>query len=223
MSQNLKLALFDYDGTIVDSAIMIVEGAIAAFRMCGLPPPNPKKVRENIGKPLAVALDEYMPPGYKVTPDEISDAYRLWYAEQGRLGLQNEPLYPGVVDLLKELKVNEWLIGIATNKSRIGLTNGLAKHNLSDFFDITLSTDENIPKPNPAMAIKAMKDLGVQNQFCVMIGDTINDIGLGVNAGITSIGVTWGYNSRELLKTAGATHLVNNANDLSKLMKTMFV
>ena len=223
MPENVKLALFDYDGTIVDSAIMIVEGAIAAFRMCGLPDPDPKKVRENIGKPLAIALDEYMPPGYKVTPEQISEAYRSWYAEQGRLGLQNEPLYPGVIDLIKELKTNGWLIGIATNKSRVGLTNGLAKHNLSEFFDITLSTDENIPKPNPAMAIKAMKDLGVQNKFCVIIGDTINDIGLGVNAGITSIGVTWGYNSRELLTNAGATHLVNNANDLGKLMKTIFV
>ena len=119
MSKNLKLALFDYDGTIVDSAIMIVQGAIAAFRMCGLPDPNPQKVRENIGKPLAIALDEYMPPGYDVTPEQISEAYRSWYAEQGRLGLQNEPLYTGVVDLLKELKADEWLIGIATNKSRI--------------------------------------------------------------------------------------------------------
>ena len=141
MSKNLKLALFDYDGTIVDSAIMIVEGAIAAFRMCGLPDPNPQKVRENIGKPLAIALDEYMPPGYNVTPEQISEAYRSWYAEQGRLGLQNEPLYTGVVDLLKELKADEWLIGIATNKSRIGLTNGLAKHHMYNFFDITLTTD----------------------------------------------------------------------------------
>ena len=223
MSKNLKLALFDYDGTIVDSAIMIVEGAIAAFRMCGLPDPNPQKVRENIGKPLAIALDEYMPPGYNVTPEQISEAYRSWYAEQGRLGLQNEPLYTGVVDLLKELKADEWLIGIATNKSRIGLTNGLAKHDMSNFFDITLTTDENIPKPNPAMAIKAMKDLGIQDKFCVIIGDTINDIGLGVNAGITSIGVTWGYNDKNLLLTAGATHLVDNASDLSKLMKTMFI
>ena len=223
MSKNLKLALFDYDGTIVDSAIMIVEGAIAAFRMCGLPDPNPQKVRENIGKPLAIALDEYMPPGYNVTPEQISEAYRSWYAEQGRLGLQNEPLYTGVVDLLKELKADEWLIGIATNKSRIGLKNGLAKHDMSNFFDITLTTDENIPKPNPAMAIKAMKDLGVQDKICVIIGDTINDIGLGVNAGIISIGVTWGYNNRDLLLTAGATHLVDNASDLSKLMKTMFI
>ena len=138
MPENVKLALFDYDGTIVDSAIMIVEGAIAAFRMCGLPDPDPKKVRENIGKPLATALDEYMPSGYEVTPEQISDAYRLWYAEQGRLGLQNEPLYPGVIDLLQELKANGWLVGIATNKSRIGLTNGLAKHYLSDFFDFQI-------------------------------------------------------------------------------------
>ena len=68
-----------------------------------------------------------------------------------------------------------------------------------------------------------MIDLGIQDKFCVIIGDTINDIGLGVNAGIVSIGVTWGYNDRDLLLTAGATHLVDNANDLSKLMKTIFI
>ena len=223
MAQNLRLALFDYDGTIVDSAIMIVEGAIAAFRICGLPDPDPAKVRENIGKPLAIALDEYMPPGFNVTPNEISEAYRSWYAEQGRLGLQNEPLYPGVVELLEELKSNDWLIGIATNKSRIGLTNGLAKHNLSDMFDITLSTDENIAKPNPAMAIRAMNELGVEKNYCVMIGDTINDIGLGVNAGIVSIGVTWGYNDKNLLLSAGADYLVDDANQLSILMKKLFI
>jgi phosphoglycolate phosphatase len=223
LGQNLRLALFDYDGTIVDSAIMIVEGAIAAFRICGLPDPDPTKVRENIGKPLAIALDEYMPPGFNVTPNDISEAYRSWYAEQGRLGLQNEPLYPGVVELLKELKSNDWLIGIATNKSRIGLTNGLAKHNLSDMFDITLSTDENIAKPNPAMAIRAMNELGVEKKHCVMIGDTINDIGLGVNAGIVSIGVTWGYNDKNLLLSAGADYLVDDANQLSVLMKKLFI
>ena len=221
MDKSLKLALFDYDGTIVDSAIMIVEGAIAAFRICGLPDPDPKKVRENIGRPLATALNFYMPPGYNVSPEQISEAYRTWYAEQGRLGLQNEPLYPGMIELLYELKANDWLIGIATNKSRIGLTNGLAKHDLSDMFDITLSTDENIPKPNPAMATRAMTELGVDKNNCVITGDTVNDIGLGVNAGIKSIGVTWGYNKMELLKSAGASHLVNNSSELNQLMKTI--
>ena len=222
MIKNLKLALFDYDGTIVDSAGMIVQGAIEAFRMCGLPDPDPQKVRENIGRPLAVALDVYMPVGYTVTPEQISEAYRSWYAEQGRLGLQNEPLYPGMVELIHELKSNDWLIGIATNKSRVGLINGLAKHNLTNIFDITLSTDENIAKPNPAMALRAMKELGVEEKYSVIIGDTINDISLGVNSGITSIGVTWGYNNRKLLMSAGANHLVDNAEDLSKLMNKLF-
>ena len=54
-----------------------------------------------------------------------------------------------------------------------------------------------------------------------MIGDTTNDIGLAVNAGIISVGVTWGYNDRALLISAGATHIVNNANELSSLMKTI--
>ena len=127
------------------------------------------------------------------------------------------------MELLKELKSNDWLIGIATNKSRIGLTNGLAKHDLSDMFDITLSTDENIAKPNPAMAIRAMNELGVEKKYCVMIGDTINDIGLGVNAGINSIGVTWGYNDKNLLSSAGADYLVDDANQLSALMKKLFI
>ena len=85
-----------------------------------------------------------------------------------------------------------------------------------------MSTDENIPKPNPAMAIKAMNDLGVKKERCVMIGDTINDIGLGVNAGIVSIGVTWGYNNRDLLSSAGASYLVSDSIELSKLMKTIY-
>jgi phosphoglycolate phosphatase len=189
--------------------------------MCGLPDPDPLKVRENIGKTLAVALDAYMPPGYNITPEQISEAYRSWYAEQGKLGLQNEPLYPGMVELLYNLKKNNWLIGIATNKSRIGLTNGLAKHDLSDIFDITLSTDENIPKPNPAMALRAMKELGVARDQTFIIGDTVNDIGLGVNAGIVSIGVKWGYNSKDLLLSAGANHLVSDANELNILLNNI--
>ena len=163
-----------------------------------------------------------MPPGYDITPEQISEAYRDWYAEQGRLGLQNEPLYSGMIDLLYELKANNWLIGVATNKSRIGLINGLAKHDISDIFDITLTTDENTPKPDPAMALKAINELNIDKKRCVMIGDTINDIGLGVNAGIQSIGVTWGYNEKGLLVSAGATYLVNNSSELSKLMKKIF-
>ena len=212
---NKKLVLFDYDGTIVDSAKMIVKGAIEAFRMCGLPDPDPNKVRENIGKPLATALDAYAPEGYEVNPEMISNAYRKWYAEQGRLGLQDEPLYPGMVELINDLKNHkEFNIGVATNKSRIALDNGLNKHNLSELFDITLTMEEANPKPDPDMAIQAMSKLNIEKKSTVIVGDTINDIGLGVNAGINSIGVAWGYNSIEMLKNEGADFIVKDSKEL---------
>ncbi len=212
---NKKLILFDYDGTIVDSAKMIVKGAIEAFRKCGLPDPDPQKVKENIGKTLAVALKVYAPKGYKVDPEEISNAYRQWYAEQGRLGLQDEPLFDGMRSLISNLKKNQdFYLGIATNKSRIALNNGLKKHDLVKDFDITLSTEEAKPKPNPEMAIKAMKKFNVSNSNTIMIGDTISDIGLGINANIKTIGVSWGYNNIDILKKAGANYIVNNASEL---------
>ena len=212
---NKKLILFDYDGTIVDSAKMIVKGAIQAFRMCGLPDPDPNKVRENIGKPLATALDAYAPKGYEVNPEMISNAYRKWYAEQGRLGLQDEPLYPGMFKLINDLKNHkEFNIGVATNKSRIALNNGLNKHNLNEIFDITLTMEEANPKPDPDMAIQAMSKLKIEKKSTIIVGDTINDIGLGVNAGINSIGVAWGYNSIEMLKNEGADFIVKDSKEL---------
>ena len=210
-----KLVLFDYDGTIVDSAKMIVKGAIEAFRMCGLPDPDPNKVRENIGKPLATALDAYAPEGYEVNPEMISNAYRKWYSEQGRLGLQDEPLFPGMFKLINDLKINkEFHIGVATNKSRIALNNGLKKHNLINIFDITLTMDEAKAKPDPDMAIQAMSMLNIEKKSTIIVGDTINDIGLGVNAGINSIGVAWGYNSIEMLRNEGANFIIKNSEEL---------
>ena len=212
---NKKLILFDYDGTIVDSAKMIVKGAIEAFRMCGLPDPDPNKVRENIGKPLATALDAYAPKGYEVNPEMISNAYRKWYAEQGRLGLQDEPLFPGMFKLINDLKNNkEFLIGVATNKSRIALNNGLKKHNLNNIFDVTLTMDEAKAKPDPDMAIQAMSMLNIEKKSTIIVGDTINDIGLGVNAGINSIGVAWGYNSVEMLRNEGADFIIKDSEEL---------
>ena len=210
-----KLVLFDYDGTIVDSAKMIVKGAIEAFRMCGLPDPDPNKVRENIGKPLATALDAYAPEGYEVNPEMISNAYRKWYTEQGRLGLQDEPLFPGMFKLINDLKNHkEFNVGIATNKSRIALNNGLKKHNLINIFDITLTMDEAKAKPDPDMAIQAMSMLNIEKKSTIIVGDTINDIGLGVNAGINSIGVAWGYNSIEMLRNEGADFIIKDSEEL---------
>ena len=153
-----------------------------------------------------------------MTPEQISEAYRSWYAEQGRLGLQNEPLYPGVVDLLKELKTNEWLIGIATNKSLRGLSRGLQHHEIEKFFSIIMTTDNFLPKPNKAMAVHALQKLKIQNSEAFMIGDTVHDIKMGKNAKINTIAVTWGYNTQEELYRENADHIIDGPSDLLKIL-----
>ena len=90
------------------------------------------------------------------------------------------------------------------------------------FFDITLTTDENEPKPNPEMALKAIKTFDIDSKCTVIVGDTINDIGLGVNAQIMSIGVEWGYNKKEVLLSSGANKIVNNAIELFEVLDTNF-
>ena len=131
------------------------------------------------------------------------------------MGLQNEPLFPGMFKLLHDLKNNkEFHIGVATNKSRIALNNGLKKHNLNNIFDITLTMDEAKAKPDPDMAIQAMSMLNIEKKSTIIVGDTINDIGLGVNAGINSIGVAWGYNSIEMLRNEGADFIIKDTEEL---------
>jgi len=117
--------------------------------------------------------------------------------------------------LINELKNHkEFNIGVATNKSRIALNNGLKKHSLNEIFDITLTMEEASPKPDPDMAIQAMSKLNIEKKSTVIVGDTINDIGLGVNAGINSIGVAWGYNSIEMLRNEGADFIVKDSKEL---------
>jgi phosphoglycolate phosphatase len=74
--------------------------------------------------------------------------------------------------------------------------------------------EEANPKPDPDMAIQAMSKLNIEKKSTIIVGDTINDIGLGVNAGINSIGVAWGYNSIEMLKNEGADFIVKDSKEL---------
>ena len=138
------------------------------------------------------------------------------------MGLQDEPLYPGMFKLINNFKNNkEFNIGVATNKSRIALNNGLKKHNLNEVFDITLTMEEAKPKPDPDMAIQAMSKFNIEKKSTVIVGDTINDIGLGVNAGINSIGVAWGYNSNQMLRNEGADFIVKDSKAVSYTQLTL--
>ena len=217
--KNEKLLLFDYDGTLVDSAQMIIEGTIEAFNRSGLATPEPEEIKAGIGQKLDIAIKRYLPLEHKGILDEVIRHYRQWYVEKDLEGKQFEPLFENIKPVLELLHKDGWHLGIATNKSSKGLMRGLQYHEIEKFFSIVMTTDNFIPKPNKAMAMHALQTLKIQKSEAFMIGDTVHDIKMGKNAKINTIGVTWGYNTQEELYQENPDHVINDLNELVKILR----
>ena len=219
--KNEKLLLFDYDGTLVDSAQMIIDGTVEAFNRCGLATPEPEEIKAGIGQKLHVALKRYLPLEHRGLINEVIRHYRQWYMEKDLEGTQFEPLFKNVKPVLKTLYQDGWSLGIATNKSLRGLNRGLLHHEIEKFFSIIMTTDDFTPKPDKAMAIHALRTLKVKNSEAFMIGDTVYDIKMGKNAKINTVGVTWGYNTEEELHQENADHIIHEPNELVEILREL--
>jgi phosphoglycolate phosphatase len=214
-----RLALFDCDGTLVDSGANIcraMEGAFAAHRLAA--PPRPA-IRRIVGLSLVEAMAELHPGGEADHHRALADDYkRCFAAMRGTSSFSPEPLYAGIVEAMVELRATGWLLGVATGKSDRGLAMVLAHHGLGDRF-VTLQTADRHPsKPHPAMALTAIAEAGAAPETTVMIGDTSFDMEMGVAAGAHVIGVGWGYHPPDELIAAGASVVVDHPSDLPAAM-----
>ena len=208
--QGLRLALFDFDGTLCDSAEQIASAIKKAGRDVGLMDINDEQARQSIGQGLYhLALSITHNDSDKA--NEFFDAYRHNFRTEMNSGnIYISPLFDGVKKCLTSLVAAGWLTGIVTNKGRNGLNHLLVAHEIDELFDVTYTVDEKQPKPSPEMAVDAMKACGVEIKNTVLIGDTIYDAQCAANAGISFVGVSWGYNSSDILSQNGARIIVND-------------
>ena len=212
----LRLALFDFDGTLCDSAEQIANAIKKAGRDVGLTNINDEQARQSIGQGLH-HLASTLTNNNRDKANEFFEAYRHNFrAEMNSGNIYISPLFEGAKKTLSSLVAAGWLTGIVTNKGRNGLNHLLKAHEIVDLFDITYTVDEKQPKPSPEMAIDAMYACGVENKNTVLIGDTIYDAQCSVNAGISFVGVSWGYNSSDILTQNGARTIVNSFAQLEK-------
>lgn len=199
-----RLAVFDCDGTLVDSQHSICAAMIRAFEGAKLPPPNRQAILSVVGLSLPYAIARLLPDAEPDFHDHLSEAYKQAFHDLRREQAVSEPLYPGIADLIVSLHAEGWLLGVATGKSDRGLDLCLAHHGLRDRF-VTLQTADRHPsKPHPSMLIEAMAEAGAAPETTVMIGDTVFDIDMGIAADVRPIGVGWGYHAPEALWAAGA-------------------
>ena len=216
----LRLAVFDCDGTIVDSQYSIIACMHAAFDTYQLPLPNRESIRRVVGLPLLDAVADLIPEAERDVIEGIRTEYgRAWHFLRETEGL-DEPLFPGLKELLDALETQGWLLGIATGKSRRGLHGTLEKHDILDKFATLQTADHARGKPQPDMLYQAMNETGVSAAGTVMIGDTTFDMEMARNAGVVAIGVSWGYHDAEELRQMGAADVINTFEELPRVLTT---
>jgi len=214
-----RLAVFDCDGTLVDSQANICLAMEEAFAIAGRTAPDRPLIRRIVGLSLVEAVRTLLPHEDPDLHRRMADDYRqAFHRMRLTKALLDEPLFDGIAAVIDRLRADGWLLGVATGKSDRGLAHILAAHDIGDRF-ITLQTADRHPsKPDPAMLIAAMADAGSTPAETAMIGDTSFDMAMAKAAGTRAVGVAWGYHDAADLADGGADVIAATVADLPRLL-----
>ncbi len=195
MPRRFDLLVFDWDGTLMDSAAAIAASIQAACRDVGLPAPGDEQARYVIGLGLGDAM-AYLLPGVDPSryPD-VQERYRVHFLQRDA----GTTLFPGAAETVKALHASGFLLAVATGKSRRGLDRALASTGLQSYFHATRCADEGHSKPHPGMLHGLMSELGMTGEKTLMIGDTTHDMEMAHAAGVARLGAAYGAHAKAAL------------------------
>lgn len=211
----MRLALFDCDGTLVDSQHAIMAAMRETFAAQALAWPGREATLAIIGLSLREAMAILAPDHDADGRDRLATAYRETFHRLRQDPAHHQPLFDGVRETLQRLAArDDVLLGIATGKSQRGVRALLEREGLERHF-VTIQTADDAPsKPHPGMVLQAMAAAGAGPHETVMIGDTSYDMMMARAAGASALGVDWGYHPEHALLTAGAQAIVRDFNDM---------
>jgi len=213
-----RLAIFDCDGTLVDSGATIYAAVAEAFVIHGLALPEPRTCKRVVGLSLVEAMAALVPDQPAEQHVELAETYKSWFTRARIEGRVEEPLFEGMLDLLDRLEQEGWLLAVATGKSDRGLKHGLEGHGIHARFVSLQTADRHPSKPHPSMALQAIADAGAAPGTSAVIGDTSFDMAMARAAGATAVGVAWGYHEPHELMAAGAVGVADKPGDVLRLI-----
>lgn len=208
------MIIFDWDGTLCDSAHHIVASVQQAARDMGLPVPSDEAAADIIGLGLPQAMARLYPEVPEERRIELARNYSRHYVANES---DTPALFPGALETLHSLRDRGLELAVATGKSRRGLDRILAKMGLTGFFEATRCADETRSKPHPLMIHEIMQERSVEAGRVVMVGDTEYDLEMASNAGVASVGVSFGVHSVERLRAHGPVAIVDELPQLLDL------
>ncbi len=216
MNSRYELIVFDWDGTLMDSAAMIVDSVQAAARDLGLEPPPEARARHIIGLGLVDALRHALPDLPEDHYSELVERYRHHYLSRDH----ELRLFAGADALVRQLAANGFRLGVATGKSRAGLDRALVHTGLGDFFHGTRCADECHSKPHPQMIEELMDEFAILPERTLMVGDTTHDLLMAQNAGVDAVAVSYGAHPRDTLEATGPRYCAHSIDDLAAWLQT---
>lgn len=216
MAKRYELIVFDWDGTVMDSTAVIASSIQAACRALGLPVPSDEAARHVIGMGLGQALRHAVPTAPEDMYEPLANSYRYHFLAQDA----SIPLFAGARETIAGLHQAGHALAVATGKSRAGLDRALQNSEMGGYFHASRTADETFSKPNPAMLLELMDELGVTPEQVLMIGDTTHDLQMAINAGVDALGVTHGAHPVEQLRALQPRALVDNFGELREWLAT---
>lgn len=204
--------IFDLDGTLLNTLDDLAASTNYALRSVGLPEHSVDDVRRFVGNGVRKLMERAMENGDRNPHfDEAYAIFRKHYLEHG---LDTTKPYPGIMDLLRELKARNKKIAVVSNKF-YDATRELVKHFFGQYVEVAIGERENIrKKPAPDTVIEALRLLGAGKEGAVYIGDSDVDFNTAKNVGIPCVSVLWGFRDREFLSSIGATTFIDTPSQL---------
>ncbi len=212
--RNLKLVIFDLDGTLLNTISDLAHCTNYALEKSGFPGHPVEAYKHFVGNGINKLFERALPENQK-TEQNVARIRELFLPYYDQHNMDYTTPYDGISDLLKKLQSKSLMMAIASNKYQKA-TEKLIEHLFPDItFIAVLGQREGIPvKPDPTIVHDILKIANTLPEETIYIGDSGVDMQTASNCGIVSIGATWGFRSREELETAGANHIVDSVDEI---------
>ncbi|MGN0150663.1 MAG: HAD family hydrolase [Clostridia bacterium] len=217
----MKACIFDLDGTLTNTLNAIAHFGNLALEAYGFKPLPVMDYRHYVGDGRTLLIHRMLNAHNADTPENFQKVCQVYDEHYEADPMYDTNAYSGIPELLNELKQNNIKIAVCSNKPD-NVVQDVVKIIFGDVFDIVCGVIDGEPtKPNPHTALKIAEKLGVAPEECLFIGDTNVDIFTAKNAGMTSVGVTWGFRDRHELIDAGAEYIVDLPSDILKIIEKL--
>ena len=204
--------IFDLDGTLLDSLLDLELSCNYALRQCGMHERSLEEVRMFVGNGVKKLMERAVPQG--TGNPRFEEAYAIFREHYMLHNLDHTHPYPGITEMLGQLKANGKHIAVVSNKF-YNATNALVRHFFREYVQVAIGERESIrKKPAPDTVVEALRVLGCQRDGAVYIGDSDVDIDTARNCNMPCISVLWGFRDKDFLTEHGASTLVARPADI---------